>query len=192
MDNSFPSPLTEIERMKMTPFSTKTVALAAAIALGSLMSSAAQAAILHTADGAAVMTKEGTAVLVDENFDICAGRSYAADTIVYFDFNKSGLTKQYKDQLTRFASEIKSESGKTISIVGYADRIGNAAYNEKLALKRAKNVRDFLVAKGVKAKKIEVRSLGDSSSRTSCDADLSRAKMISCLAEDRRVEIEVK
>ena len=176
----------------MTPFSTRTVALAAVIALGSLMSSSAYAAILHTAGGAAVTTKDGAAVLVDENFDICAGRVYTSEYVVYFDFNKSGLTKQYKKQLTHLSSELRTESGKTISIVGYADRIGNAAYNEKLALNRAKNVRDFLVAKGVKAKKIEVRSLGNSSSRTSCDADLPRAKMISCLSEDRRVEIEVK
>ncbi len=176
----------------MTPFSTKTIALAAVITLGSLLTSSARAAILHTADGAAVTTKDGAAVLVDESFDICDGRVYTSDAIVYFDFNKSGLTKQYKDQLNRLAIDLRSGGEKTISIVGYADRIGNAAYNEKLALNRAKNVRDYLVSKGVKAKKIEVRSLGDSSSRTSCDADLPRAKMISCLAEDRRVEVEVK
>jgi len=176
----------------MTPFSSKTVALAAVIALGSLMSSSAHAAILHTAGGAAVMTKDGSAVLVDENFDICDGRIYADENVVFFDFNKSGLTKQYKDQLRHLASNLRAGNGKTISIVGYADRIGNAANNEKLALNRAKNVRDFLVAKGVKAKKIEVRSLGDSSPQTDCPADLSRASMISCLSADRRVEVEVK
>ncbi|MFA5041599.1 MAG: OmpA family protein [Bdellovibrionales bacterium] len=172
----------------MNPFSTKTVALTVAIALGTLMSSSAHAAILRTADGASVTTKDGSAVLVRE-YGVCdVGQQ---EGVVYFDFNKSGLTKKYKSELSELATKIR-KSGDKVSVVGFSDRMGNVAYNEKLALNRAKSVRDYLVAKGVKSNMIEVRSLGDSLSTTDCSADMTRAEKISCLSADRRVEIEIK
>jgi outer membrane protein OmpA-like peptidoglycan-associated protein len=133
---------------------------------------------------------------------------------VYFDFNKSTLTPEAKRRLDHLAWKLRGgmmegkkegKAGKhhrhqhhqpvaveqNITVVGYADRLGNAAYNEKLALKRAEAVRAYLVAKGVKAKKIEVRSLGKTEPRAECPADMPRAKLIRCLREDRRVEIEI-
>ncbi len=180
-----------MREQKMTSFSTKTIVLTAVVAVGVLMSSAAHAAVLRTASGATVTTKEGTAVLIG-GVKMCDAE-YIGDQegVVYFDFNRSGLTKKYKNDLRALAAKIR-RGGDKVSVVGFSDRMGNAAYNEKLALNRAKAVRDFLVAKGVKANKIEVRSLGNSSSKTDCDADLARDEMISCLSEDRRVEIEIK
>jgi outer membrane protein OmpA-like peptidoglycan-associated protein len=175
----------------MTPFSTKTIALAAVIALGSLMSGSAHANILYTAGGDSVMTKDGAAVLVDDSFGCGACEASLEKEVVYFDFNKSVLTAKYKNNLQRLATKLRTND-KKVSVIGFADRIGNAAYNEKLALNRAKYVRDYLVAKGVKANRIDVHSLGNSVSKTNCDADLARAEMIACLGEDRRVEIEIK
>jgi len=185
----------------MNLLSTKTVALSAMFALGTLLSSSAHAAILYTADGAPVMTKDGNAVLVrDVESDadasaqalIVSEKAIPSDRVVYFDFNKSRLNKDAKRQLRCLSMKLHKEPHKTVTVVGYADRMGNTAYNEKLALRRAKSVRDYLVAKGVKAKAVQVRSLGESISTANCPADLQRKKMISCLAEDRRVEIEVK
>ncbi len=180
----------------MTTFSIKTAALTALIVLGSF---SAQAGILHTADGTPVLTAEGTPVLTgtdgavncaDANAPVAAAVAPAAfdhERVVFFDFNKSDLTKHARHQLNHLA---KKSHAQVITVVGFADRIGNAAANEKLAFKRAKTVRDYLVAKGVKAKKVEVRSLGKSAPRANCAADLPRAKLIECLSEDRRVEIE--
>ena len=185
----------------MNLLSTKTVALSAMFALGTLMASTSHAAILYTADGAPVMTKDGGNVLVrDAEPDadasaealVVSEKAIPSDRVVYFDFNKSTLSKEAKRQLRCAATKLRQEKGKAVTVVGYADRMGNTAYNEKLALRRAKVVRDYLVGKGVKAKAVQVRSLGESVSTANCPADLARAKMISCLAEDRRVEIEVK
>jgi outer membrane protein OmpA-like peptidoglycan-associated protein len=179
----------------MTPFSSKTVALAAVITLGSLMSSSAHAGILRTADGTPVLTKDGIAVLTDGmgGCDAEAMTKVSDERVVYFDFAKSGLTAQAHHQLSHLAKKLHHTLGeKTVSVVGFADRVGNAAFNEKLALNRAKAVRDFLVAKGIKADKIQVRSLGKSEPKTNCAVDMPRAAMISCLSEDRRVEIEIK
>jgi outer membrane protein OmpA-like peptidoglycan-associated protein len=135
--------------------------------------------------------------------------------VVYFDFNKSSLTPQAKLHLDRLAHKLRWEhmervmhkdhkgrkhwvmehhhTGETITVIGYADRIGNGTYNQKLAMKRAEAVRDYLISKGAvrKASKIEVRSLGSEDSHSSCPAHLPRAKLINCLRTDRRVEIEV-
>jgi len=203
----------------MTTFSSKTAALTALITLGSLMSTSAHANILRTVEGVPVMTTGGNCVLTGTDGDSSCPTSGAAaptemdrEKVIYFDFNKSTLTPHAKHQLDHLAWHLNGdgkhegkdegkEKGKhhhhhvhtidNLVIVGYADRIGNAAYNEKLALKRAESVRDYLVSKGIKAKKIEVRSLGKTEPKADCPADLPRAKLIHCLREDRRVEIEI-
>ena len=123
------------------------------------------------------------------------------ESTVYFDFNKSTLTAESKhtlDGLVRYLQRAGDhnrhhphlKAAQSVVIVGFADRVGNAEYNEKLALKRAQAVRGYLVAKGVKAEKLEVHSLGKSTPSTQCAATLPHAKLVSCLREDRRVEIE--
>lgn len=193
----------------MTNFSAKTAALTALITLGSLMSSSAHAAILRSTDGQPVLTKDGACVLTNwEGTEGCAAAKanvveapceYDMEKTVYFDFNKSTLTPEAKRRLDHLAKKLEGKMGKhhhhheesTITVVGFADRIGNANYNEKLAMKRAQAVRAYLVAKGIKTKKIEVRSLGKTEPKAECPADLPRTKLIHCLREDRRVEIEI-
>ena len=195
----------------MTNFSAKTAALTALITLGSLMSTSAHAAIVRSSDGSPVLTKDGNCVINNwEGSEDCAAAKggpaaqeveHDLEKTVYFDFNKSTLTPEAKRRLDHLAKKLvgvmdkhhhhRHNPGPTITIVGFADRIGNSAYNDKLAMKRAESVRAYLVAKGVKTRKIEVRSLGKTEPKAECPADLPRAKLIRCLREDRRVEIEV-
>ena len=196
----------------MTALSTKTIALTAVIALGSLLSSSAHAALVRSSDGAPVTTKDGGCVINNwEGADDCNANAGNGDAmakstetkvdrekIVYFDFNKSVLTPNAKHRLNHLAHKIrwmeKHEGLKAedITIVGYADRLGTAKHNDVLAKKRAETVRSYLVHHGVKAKHIDVRSLGSSDSHSNCPANLPRRKLISCLREDRRVEVEFK
>ena len=46
-------------------------------------------------------------------------------------------------------------------IVGYADEVGEEAYNEKLSSRRAKAVKEFLISKKVDAKKLKIRFNGE-------------------------------
>ncbi len=150
-----------------------------------------------TAGGVPALTKDGVPVQVIDNDcpDVEALPVKAEKTrvqAVYFDFNKAELSRASKKALADAAAKLKIEGSQSVAVVGFADRLGNAAYNERLALKRAKTVRDYLVAKGVKAKKVEVRSLGNAAPKTDCSEKLVRKAKISCLSEDRRVEIEVR
>jgi len=197
----------------MSYSSFKVTALIAFLAIASLMSTSTQAAILRSTNGVPVLTKDGACVVTAwEGMEGCEAAKLAAgldgsapcqgddewahhERVVYFGFNKSTLTPHAQRQLDHLAQKIHhmahhKKHAPSLTVVGYADRLGQAEYNEKLALKRAEAVRNYLLAKGVDAKKIEVRSLGKSAPKAECSADLPRDKMIECLREDRRVEIE--
>jgi OOP family OmpA-OmpF porin len=196
----------------MISHSAKAVILTALIAFTSALSGTAQADIVRSTDGAPVLSSDGNCVLNGwEGQEKCeaAKAEYGMGTapvaqettkidrerVVYFNFNKATLTPQARHQLDRLAKKIhmmNKHGGGTgeINVVGYADRLGNADYNQKLSMKRAVAVRNYLVGKGVKAKKVEVRALGKSDPRANCPPDMKRAKLIDCLKEDRRVEIE--
>jgi len=112
---------------------------------------------------------------------------------VYFGFNLASLSPEMKERLDTLASTLRSDSQvKGARIVGYADRIGNPGYNEKLSKKRAENVRKYLVAKGlINTQVADTRWFGARVPATDCPSDMSRPELIDCLQKDRRVEVEI-
>lgn len=70
------------------------------------------------------------------------------------------------------------------TLVGHADGRGGQQINEPLALRRAKHVRDLLVARGVDPARLHVRSEGTASPVASNDTEEGRQ-------QNRRVEIEL-
>lgn len=111
---------------------------------------------------------------------------------VYFDFNKSTLNKSEKAKLDRLSKMIGgAKEVESVDIVGYADQIGKPGYNDALSKRRANTVKSYLVGKGLKTRKTRVEGLGETASVTKCDPKMARKDLIACLAEDRRVEIEL-
>ena len=179
----------------------KTALLGTIITLGSF--GAAEAGCLVTKEDVVVTTR--ALVPVNANGDCmpcdvpakaatpasAAAAIQASTTTVYFDFDSAVLSPSAKKVLTVLRHKLSKTKGAEITILGFADRLGNADYNERLALQRAENVRKFLAAHGLNAKK-SVRSLGDTVPRADCSNTLPRAELIACLRVDRRVEIEVR
>ena len=111
---------------------------------------------------------------------------------VYFDFNKSSLKPSERAKLDRLAADVKlAKQVESVDIVGHADRIGKTGYNDKLSQKRAQTVRAYLAAKGLRTRNVRLEAVGEKQSVTSCSDSLPRAELISCLAEDRRVEVQL-
>ena len=81
-----------------------------------------------------------------------------------------------------------------LQVSGHTDRIGKVDYNRQLSEKRAEAVRDYPVAKGVSAEKIEVFGFGQTMPIRSCadSSRLRRADLIECLAPNRRVVMEIQ
>jgi len=78
-----------------------------------------------------------------------------------------------------------------IKIVGHADATGKAEANRRLSEARARSVKSYLVAKGVKPSVIITSGVGDTQPLVQCDMKQPKDKLVECLAPNRRVEIEV-
>ncbi len=112
---------------------------------------------------------------------------------LYFAFNGAVLTPDAMKRLDTLANHMKSqEDPQGARVVGFADHVGTPSYNEKLSKKRAENVQNYLISKGiVNASLADTRWFGDSMPATNCVGDMPRPQLLECLQKDRRVEVEV-
>lgn len=110
---------------------------------------------------------------------------------VYFDFNSASLTSAARAKLNHVIASLKEAvSVESVDIVGYADMIGDAGYNERLSMRRAKAVSNYLRQRGLRVGDTEVRALGESAPVSDCDGKTG-SDLRACLWRDRRVELEL-
>jgi OmpA-OmpF porin, OOP family len=79
---------------------------------------------------------------------------------VYFDFNKSGLTREARQIVQQIADQLKTDSRVTVNIVGKTDLAGTDAYNMALSKRRAEAVQSELAKDGVPASRMHVQWTG--------------------------------
>ncbi len=79
---------------------------------------------------------------------------------VHFDFDKYSIKREYIPLLNEVVKILKENPNVRIRIEGYTDNIGPKAYNDKLSLKRAKAVKDYLVKAGIPEDRIEIAGFG--------------------------------
>jgi len=118
--------------------------------------------------------------------------SFSADAL--FAFDKSALKPDGKTMLDDLAQQISGTEYDRILVTGHADRLGKAAYNQKLSERRANSVKAYLVEKNVPADRISASGLGETQPVTKagdCVAS-KRVKLIECLQPDRRVDVEMQ
>ena len=83
---------------------------------------------------------------------------------VYFRFN-STTPEDYSLQSVNYLIIYMNENpGSKAELIGYADELGDASYNQKLSEKRANKVQELLVAAGIDAARLTVRGGGEDSS----------------------------
>jgi peptidoglycan-associated lipoprotein len=81
---------------------------------------------------------------------------------VNFGFNDATVRQQDIAALERFASVAQRYyPGATITVEGFADPAGSAAYNRQLSERRAESVRSFLVSKGLSDMNIKAVGYGE-------------------------------
>ncbi len=80
----------------------------------------------------------------------------------FFPFNSSKLNNEAYKSLDVHAAYLTSDAGymKNIVVQGHTDERGTRTYNLALGERRAKAVKEYLVAEGVAADRIEVVSFG--------------------------------
>ncbi len=79
---------------------------------------------------------------------------------VHFAFDSNKISSQDKEKIDRSSYALKQK--KVVKIEGNSDEYGTDEYNYALGLRRAKAVKQEMIAKGVPAKKIKVISYGES------------------------------
>jgi OOP family OmpA-OmpF porin len=125
------------------------------------------------------------AVMVDKQFTLSSD--------VLFDSNKATLKPQAGQALDTLYSQIEEAKDRSATVIGYTDRIGSEAYNQKLSEQRARTVADYLIGKGLPAARSMWKGVAKQSPVTgdSCTSK-SKRELIVCLAPDRRVEVKVQ
>jgi peptidoglycan-associated lipoprotein len=79
---------------------------------------------------------------------------------VFFDYDKSSLKPEGKDQLTKWVAFLKKYPNDQLLVEGHADERGTREYNLALGEKRANAVKEFLVANGVETARLKTVSYG--------------------------------
>jgi peptidoglycan-associated lipoprotein len=79
---------------------------------------------------------------------------------VFFDYDKSSLKPEGKDQLTKWVAFLKKFPNDQLLVEGHCDERGTREYNLALGEKRANAVKEFLVANGVEAARLKTVSYG--------------------------------
>ncbi len=89
------------------------------------------------------------------------------DTAAHFAFGDATLRDQDKPLLDDFAKVISQHhTDAVITVEGFTDPAGSAAFNKRLGMKRAEAVRDYLVnTGGLSADKVRAVSYGEATNR---------------------------
>ena len=114
--------------------------------------------------------------------------TFAADT--FFDFDKATLKADGIAKLDDLVSKIKGVNLEVVIAVGHTDRLGSVAYNQRLSVRRAEAVKNYMVSKGIPANRIYTEGKGKAQPVKDCK-DTNRKALIACLQPNRRVEVEI-
>ena len=101
---------------------------------------------------------------------------------VRFDFNKARIRPDAAPVLDEAADILRQHQTVTVSVNGYCDRTGSAAYNLRLSRRRARAVSSYLKSKGIASSRLTIHGYGRTHFVASNGTSEGRA-------ENRRVEL---
>ena len=103
---------------------------------------------------------------------------------VNFDFNKSSLTSEAKQNLDKLVPVFKDYADTDITIFGYTDSKGADDYNLNLSKERATSVKNYLTQRGLSSSRFVIKGMGEADPIADNDTDAGRSK-------NRRVEFAI-
>lgn len=101
-----------------------------------------------------------------------------------FETNSAILTSSAKSLLNPYVTYLKANANKSVKVIGHTDSVGKASSNQRLSLKRANSVKNYLVSQGIAANRIDAVGMGEKSPVANNNTAAGRA-------ENRRVELNL-
>jgi len=100
-------------------------------------------------------TGEAAQALLDANSNM------GGDFSVFFGFDSDEVTIEAEDVLVDAVERIRLSGARRITLIGFTDSMGNARYNQLLAMRRAQAVRQYLQEKLGDAVAFEILPVGE-------------------------------
>jgi outer membrane protein OmpA-like peptidoglycan-associated protein len=94
----------------------------------------------------------------------------------HFDFGSAQLKPAGEEKIDEIARAMQKNAEVRILVEGYTDSVGSEPYNQRLSERRAEAVRDYMISRGIAAKRIETRGHGEASPVASNDTAEGRAQ----------------
>ena len=98
---------------------------------------------------------------------------------VFFDTDQTDLSPTARETLDKQAQWLSRYAQYSFTIEGHADERGTREYNIALGARRAQNVRDYLISRGIAANRMRTISYGKERPVAVCND-------ISCWSQNRR------
>ncbi len=103
---------------------------------------------------------------------------------VYFNTDKATLRERSYDALDDLLAAMRTNPDMKVEIAGHTDDRASQSYNKDLSQRRAQAVRDYLLEKGIREKRVRAKGYGESQPVASNDTEQGRQK-------NRRVEVRI-
>ncbi|MDP5121585.1 MAG: OmpA family protein, partial [Spirosomaceae bacterium] len=100
---------------------------------------------------------------------------------VYFDVGQASILPESYGQLEGLLKMLQDNPKLKIEVVGHTDNQGDSKLNKRLSVRRALEVRQYLIGEGIDGKRIKFKGMGDSAPIAQNDSEENRS-------QNRRVE----
>ena len=113
--------------------------------------------------GQQINNDDGTTVAAAPTAYTEVAREDQVNIQISFDFDSASLREDQKPKLAALCTALKSAGGSLYQIAGHTDSSGSAAYNQRLSLLRAQEVKRYLVGDcGIQDTRLEAIGVGES------------------------------
>ena len=103
---------------------------------------------------------------------------------VYFDVGKATLREESYSELNELVDYMKRREDIRVEIAGHTDNTGSKEDNLKLSQRRAEKVEDYLISKGIDARRIDPKGYGE-------DQPIATNKTKEGRQKNRRTEVHI-
>jgi outer membrane protein OmpA-like peptidoglycan-associated protein/tetratricopeptide (TPR) repeat protein len=103
---------------------------------------------------------------------------------IYFEFNKSNITQEGAFELDKLVQVMKNNDQLVILAKSHTDNRGSDKYNLNLSDRRAKATVQYIISKGIDAKRISGKGMGELEPKVDCGNNCSEEQH----AQNRRSE----